>query len=101
MISNNFKSLIQFTLFSSVFILKGQESISPPNFIFYLADDQDQLDYGAYGNPKVHTPAVDQLAKEGMKFTNFYTLDYYRFLYYKYFYNYFNHRNICYRIHVL
>ena len=73
MISNNFKSLILFTLFSSVFILKGQESISPPNFIFYLADDQDQLDYGAYGNPKVHTPAVDQLAKEGMKFTNFYT----------------------------
>ena len=74
MISNNFKSLILFTLFSSVFILKGQESISPPNFIFYLADDQDQLDYGAYGNPKVHTPAVDQLAKEGMKFTNFYSL---------------------------
>jgi len=44
-----------------------------PNFIFYLADDQDQLDYGCYGNPKVMTPNVDQLAKEGMRFTNFYT----------------------------
>ncbi|MGB2128522.1 MAG: sulfatase family protein [Flavicella sp.] len=43
-----------------------------PNIIFYLADDQDQLDYGCYGNPKVHTPAVDQLAKEGMRFTNAY-----------------------------
>ena len=38
-----------------------------------MADDQDLLDYGIYGNPKVHTPAVDALAKEGMRFTNFYT----------------------------
>jgi len=43
-----------------------------PNFIFYLADDQDQLDYGCYGNPKVHTPAVDKLASEGMRFQNAY-----------------------------
>jgi uncharacterized sulfatase len=44
-----------------------------PNIIFYLSDDQDQLDYGCYGNPKVKTPNVDQLALEGMSFTNFYT----------------------------
>ena len=43
-----------------------------PNFIFYLADDQDQLDYGVYGNPKVSTFHVDKLAAQGMKFTNFY-----------------------------
>tara|TARA_Y100000385_G_scaffold273823_1_gene316189 strand:+ start:17901 stop:19301 length:1401 start_codon:yes stop_codon:yes gene_type:complete len=72
MISNNLKRLLIITLFFSVFIGKSQEKILP-NFIFYFADDQDQLDYGAYGNPKVHTPAVDQLVKEGMKFTNFYT----------------------------
>jgi N-sulfoglucosamine sulfohydrolase len=47
--------------------------IEKPNFIFYLADDQDQLDYGCYGNPKVSTPNVDLLAKEGMLFNNFYT----------------------------
>jgi len=51
----------------------NKEFIGQPNFIFYLADDQDQLDYGCYGNPKVMTPNVDQLAKEGMRFTNFYT----------------------------
>ena len=34
-----------------------------PNFIFYLADDQDQLDYGCYGNPKVSTSNIDQLPK--------------------------------------
>ncbi|AWX43675.1 Steryl-sulfatase [Flagellimonas maritima] len=44
-----------------------------PNFFFYLADDQDQLDYGCYGNPKVNTSNVDELAKQGMRFTNFYT----------------------------
>ena len=27
-----------------------------PNIIFYLADDQDKLDYGSYGNPNVETP---------------------------------------------
>lgn len=44
-----------------------------PNIIFYLADDQDKYDYGCYGNPKVHTPAVDRLAKEGMMFENAFT----------------------------
>ncbi|MDB9712813.1 sulfatase-like hydrolase/transferase [Flavobacteriaceae bacterium] len=44
-----------------------------PNFIFYLADDQDKLDYGTYGNPNVDTRAVDKLASEGIKFNNFYT----------------------------
>ena len=57
----------------SFFCLQAQDSSTTPNFIFYLADDQDLLDYGVYGNPKVHTPAVDALAKEGMRFTNFYT----------------------------
>ena len=52
-----------------------EKSIEPKhlNFIFYLADDQDQLDYGCYGNPNVKTSNVDRLAAEGMRFTNFYT----------------------------
>lgn len=53
--------------------IKTQRTSEKPNFIFYLADDQDQLDYGCYGNPKVKTSNVDKLAKEGVKFTNFYT----------------------------
>ena len=43
-----------------------------PNLIIYLADDQNQLDYGCYGNPLVQTPAVDRLSKEGMLFKNAY-----------------------------
>lgn len=44
-----------------------------PNIIFYLADDQDKYDYGCYGNEKIHTPAVDRLAQEGMVFNNAFT----------------------------
>ena len=44
-----------------------------PNIVFYLADDQDVTDYGAYGNTKVRTPAVDRLAQEGMAFDNAFT----------------------------
>jgi uncharacterized sulfatase len=46
---------------------------SLPNIIFFLSDDQDIYDYGCYGNEKVHTPAMDRLAKEGMMFRNAFT----------------------------
>ncbi|MDQ8183156.1 sulfatase [Pelagicoccus sp. SDUM812005] len=44
-----------------------------PNIVFYLADDQDIGDYGCYGNERVQTPAVDRLAREGMRFTHAFT----------------------------
>ena len=54
----------------SYFLLSAEQK---PNIIFYLADDQNVLDYGCYGNNKVTTPAVDNLAKEGMRFTQAFT----------------------------
>lgn len=50
-----------------------QDNDKLPNIIFYLADDQDYTDYGIYGNDKVQTSAIDQLAKEGMYFSNAFT----------------------------
>ena len=47
--------------------------IDKPNFVFYLSDDQDQLDYSIYGNDLVESSAVEELASEGMVFNNFYT----------------------------
>ena len=72
---SNFQTTLLFCFLSlSVFFKsEAQENTARPNFIFYLADDQDLLDYGVYGNPKVYTPAVDALAREGMRFNNFYT----------------------------
>ncbi len=54
--------------------IKSEEELSNlPNIIFYLSDDQDVYDYGCYGNEKVHTPAIDRLAREGMLFANAFT----------------------------
>ncbi len=49
------------------------EADDRPNVVFFLADDQDIYDYGVYGNEWVHTPAVDRLAREGMRFVNAFT----------------------------
>ena len=44
----------------------------PPNFIVILADDLGYGDLGAYGQKKIRTPRLDQMAAEGMRFTSFY-----------------------------
>ncbi|HUC79578.1 MAG TPA: arylsulfatase [Flavisolibacter sp.] len=53
--------------------LKAQtKKESLPNIIFILADDLGYGDIGPYGQQKIKTPHLDQLAKEGMRFTDFY-----------------------------
>lgn len=42
-----------------------------PNIVFILTDDQGYGDVGCYGS-KIQTPNIDQLAKDGTKFTDFY-----------------------------
>ena len=44
----------------------------PPNFIVILADDLGYGDLGAYGQKKIRTPRLDQMATEGLRFTSFY-----------------------------
>ncbi|MCF8346448.1 MAG: sulfatase [Bacteroidales bacterium] len=41
-----------------------------PNFIIMIADDAGWRDFGAYGNSGIRTPNIDQLAREGLIFTN-------------------------------
>jgi arylsulfatase A len=43
-----------------------------PNIVFIMADDLGYGDLGCYGQQKIHTPNLDRMAKEGMKFTNYY-----------------------------
>lgn len=43
-----------------------------PNIILILADDLGWSDLGCYGNSFNETPHLDQLAHEGMRFTQFY-----------------------------
>lgn len=43
-----------------------------PNFVIIFTDDQGYADVGCFGAKGFKTPNLDRLAREGMKFTNFY-----------------------------
>ena len=43
-----------------------------PNILIIFTDDQGYADLGCFGNKKNKTPRLDQLAKEGTRFTSFY-----------------------------
>lgn len=44
----------------------------PPNVLFIVADDLGYTDLGIYGS-EIETPNLDQLARNGVMFSNFYT----------------------------
>jgi arylsulfatase len=44
-----------------------------PNIIFIMADDLGYGELGCYGQQKIRTPRLDQMAKEGLRFTQFYS----------------------------
>jgi len=44
----------------------------PPNIVLIFTDDQGYQDLSCYGSPTIKTPNIDQMAKEGTRFTNFY-----------------------------
>ena len=51
---------------------KHDNTESPPNIVIFFTDDQGYADLGSYGAEGFETPHLDQLASEGIKFTNFY-----------------------------
>lgn len=45
-----------------------------PNIIFILADDMGHADLACYGAPDARTPNIDQLAADGVRFTQAYAM---------------------------
>ena len=50
---------------------KGKKSDKRPNILVILADDLGYSDLGCYGS-EIHTPNLDKLAKQGVRFNHFY-----------------------------
>lgn len=44
----------------------------PPNFVIIFTDDQGYGDLGCYGSKTIRSPRLDQLAKQGTRFTSCY-----------------------------
>jgi arylsulfatase A len=44
-----------------------------PNVVVIFADDLGYGDLGCYGHPTIRTPHLDQMAREGMRLTQFYS----------------------------
>lgn len=51
---------------------EAPENITQPNILLILTDDQGYPTLGSYGGKIVATPALDQLAEEGLRFTDAY-----------------------------
>ncbi|MEY4946273.1 MAG: hypothetical protein RIR22_974, partial [Planctomycetota bacterium] len=60
--------------FVASYLLFALPQVEPnkPNIIFIMADDLGYGDLGCYGQTKILTPRIDSLAKDGMRFTNYY-----------------------------
>jgi arylsulfatase A-like enzyme len=49
-------------------------ALAKPNVLFFLTDDQRADTIAALGNPTIHTPELDKLARRGHSFSNAYCL---------------------------
>ena len=61
--------LLALTVISAALPAAAQEA--KPNFLFLIADDCTFRDLGCYGG-QAHTPNIDRLAAEGMRFTHWF-----------------------------
>lgn len=70
-----------FLLISVVFFLSAcndtpQEAASEesrlPNIVIIFTDDQGYQDVGCFGSPNIKTPNLDKMAREGLRFSQFY-----------------------------
>lgn len=52
-------------------IMTSCEKETPPNIVLIFTDDQGYADVGVYGAVGYETPHLDQMAAEGMRFTDF------------------------------
>jgi arylsulfatase A-like enzyme len=77
---NQMKSFIQAASIPAVLLLTthfsafaGNTKDRTPNIIIFFTDDQGYQDVGCFGSPLIKTPNFDRMAREGVRFTDFYS----------------------------
>jgi arylsulfatase A-like enzyme len=55
-----------------LFLALSVDAAKQPNIVLIFTDDQGYNDLGCFGSKTIKTPNIDQMAKEGMRFTSFY-----------------------------
>jgi arylsulfatase A len=61
------------SLFAAIILLASQSLVSAkPNIVVFLADDMGWGDSGCYGHEKIMSPNIDNLASQGVRFTQCY-----------------------------
>ena len=63
---------IRCLLLALVFFHRSIVAATPPNFVFVLIDDMGYADLSCYGQKEIETPNIDRMAREGIRFTQFY-----------------------------
>ena len=61
-----------FSLILAALVSAGFSAETRPNIVFILIDDFGYADSGPYGAKDIRTPHIDRLAREGVRFTDFY-----------------------------
>lgn len=67
--------ILFFVTLNAAWISASETAEAPqsPNIIMIFTDDQGYNDLGSFGSPQIKTPNLDQMAREGMRFTDFYS----------------------------
>src|SRR5687767_1398611 len=62
----------RFAILTLALALVGCAAERPPNVVLIFCDDLGYADVGCFGSKGPATPNIDSLAKEGVRFTDFY-----------------------------
>jgi arylsulfatase A len=73
----SYRTLVAFSLFAVLTMgsnrLQAAEEAARPNIVYILLDDAGYGDLSCYGQKHFKTPNIDQMAAEGLKFTDHYS----------------------------
>lgn len=71
--AQHFMKFITATLFTCSALAIQMAQARKPNIILILTDDMGYSDIGCFGGNFAPTPNIDRMAKEGIRFTNYYS----------------------------